>query len=127
MNQKTYTPMASVRQSYDSNIDEVMKRIGFESLPEKEKYFDIYNSLVFYIADAELVPPDKSVRIGGRWIASDDVRQMFAQLTGEHVAFVAQHFSRSTDFIHSPRCYLQTALFNAIADMPLENVQLAGG
>ena len=127
MNQNTYTPMASVRRSYGSKIEEVMNRIGFDCLPEKEKYFDIYNSLVFYIADAELMPPDKSVRINGRWIPSDDVRQMFAKLTGEHVAFVAQRFSRATEFIKSPRCYLQTALFNAIADMPMENVQFAGG
>ena len=121
------TPKPSVRQSYAEKISEVMERIGFDELPDQEKYYDIYNALVIYIADAEMVPPDKSIRINGCWIKADDVRQKYAKLTGEHIAFVAQRFSRATEFIKSPRCYLQTALFNSIADLPVEIAQFVGG
>lgn len=69
------------------------------------------------IAEVMLMRPDVPIKIAGELLDSTLVKQVFKEISAEHVRLVIRNFNGVTGLIRNKRAYLRTALYNSVFEL----------
>ena len=121
----------SVRPSFMHVLDEVREQIGWPLLfARSETVRPLAEEVAKIITEVYLLPDDSRIQIDGEWVDTGFVREIYRQITGDHVCRVIDNYRRARTVIKRPRQYLRTCLYNSVFEAALAeeneaNVELA--
>lgn len=100
----------SLRPSFREAISRAREQVEADTLPKSAIYDEIYA----IIAEVFMMSAEHPIRISGEWLDGYMVKEVFLELTREHVEMVADEFERLTSEIRNTKAYLRTSLYNAV-------------
>lgn len=121
----------SVRPSFMRVLDEVREQIGWPLLfARSETVRPLAEEVAKIITEVYLLPDDSRVQIDGEWVDTRLIKEIYRNITGDHVCRVIDNYRRARTVIKRPRQYLRTCLYNivfeaALAEENEANVELA--
>ena len=113
----TYPRTLSARPSFGDLTEALGEQVELESLiaqaPERA---GVYRDIVRALADAYIHKPETPSRVEDG-IEYGILQEVYAEITSEHVAAVAERFCRYPRRVFSPRLWFQAALYNILGEL----------
>lgn len=100
----------SFRPSFREAISRAREQVDADTLPNGKDYDEIYA----IIAEVFMMSAEHPIRISGEWLDGYMVKEVFSELTREHVEMVIDEFKRLTSEIRNTKAYLRTSLYNSV-------------
>ena len=97
-----------------SVIEAVREQIEADCIPDE--YQVIAEEIERIIAEVYVMPENWTVRIEGQPVPAQMIKDVYAQLTHEHVTAVMYRFAAVHYEIRHVKTYLRTALYNAVIE-----------
>ena len=121
----------SVRPSVMQVLEEVREQINWRLLfARSETVRPLAEEVAKIITEVYLMTDDIRIQIDGEWVDAGLVREIYRQLTGDHICRVLDNYRQARTVIRRPRQYLRTCLYNVVFEAALAeeneaNVELA--
>lgn len=106
--------------SFRAILNRVTENIQLECFDEEDRAFAI--ELARIIADVLVRPDEGFVRIEGRQVPTQTVKEVYCEIEHENVLQVIRTFEKTETLIRHRRMYLQTALYNSIMETVSDTV-----
>lgn len=103
------------RPSFREAVREAARQIEIECFDEADKQFA--REICFAIAEIYISRDDWTFYVDGEPVDAFMAREVFRELTAEHVRMVIRNFRKVAKQIQNKRAYLRTALYNAVFEM----------
>lgn len=103
------------RPSFRDMIRHAEGQIEIQSFDEQD--LAQAHEICAIMAEISLMRMDIPVRIAGEPLDSTLVKQVFEEITAEHVRLVIRNFNGVTGLIRNKRAYLRTALYNSVFEL----------
>ncbi len=108
-------PSCPSRPSFRDAIRHAEAQIEIQSFDERD--LAQAHEICAIMAEISLMRMDIPVRIAGEPLDSTLVKQVFEEITAEHVQLVIRNFNGVTGLIRNKRAYLRTALYNSVFEL----------
>ena len=106
--------------SFRAILNRVTENIQLECFDEEDRAFAI--ELARIIADVLVRPDEGFVRIEGRQVPTQTVKEVYCEIEHENVLQVIRTFEKTETLIRHRRMYLQTALYNSVMETVSDTV-----
>lgn len=106
--------------SFRAVLNRVTENIQLECFDGEDRPFAV--ELARIIADVLVRPDEGFVRIEGRQVPTQTVKEVYAEIEHENVLQVIRTFEKTETLIRRRRMYLQTALYNSIMETVSDTV-----
>lgn len=106
--------------SFRAVLNRVTENIQIECFDEDDRAFAL--ELARIIADVLVRPDEGFVRIEGRQVPTQTVKEVYSEIEHENVLQVIRTFEKTETLIRHRRMYLQTALYNSVMETVSDTV-----
>ncbi|MBQ4065977.1 MAG: hypothetical protein IJD10_07740 [Clostridia bacterium] len=106
------------RRSFRDEVTSAAGQVGLEDFPRIDKA--LAYELCAIIAEVRIMRPLFMVKVGGEALEVGLVKEIFDELTHEHLAMVIENFKACDYPIRNKKAYLRTALYNAVFELDAE-------
>ena len=106
--------------SFRAILNRVTENIQLECFDEEDRAFAI--ELARIIADVLVRPDEGFVKIEGRQVPTQTVKEVYGEIEHENVLQVIRTFEKTETLIRHRRMYLQTALYNSVMETVSDTV-----
>lgn len=106
--------------SFREVLNRVTENILLECFDEDDRPFAV--ELARIIADVLVRPDEGFVRIEGRQVPTQTVKEVYGEIEHENVLQVIRTFEKTETLIKHRRMYLQTALYNSVMETVSDTV-----
>lgn len=106
--------------SFRAVLNRVTENILLECFDEDDRPFAV--ELARIIADVLVRPDEGFVRIEGRQVPTQTVKEVYGEIEHENVLQVIRTFEKTETLIKHRRMYLQTALYNSVMETVSDTV-----
>ena len=106
--------------SFRAVLNRVTENILLECFDEDDRPFAV--ELARIIADVLVRPDEGFVRIEGRQVPTQTVKEVYSEIEHENVLQVIRTFEKTETLIKHRRMYLQTALYNSVMETVSDTV-----
>ena len=106
---------ASVRPSFREAFRRAVNQTELYLASDEER--DALRELCYLIAEIYVIADTSPVRIGEELLDGPLVREVFEELTIEHLRFVRGNFLKQPTMIRNKRAYLRTSLYHAVFEL----------
>lgn len=106
--------------SFRAVLNKVTENIQLECFDEDDRPFA--TELARIIADVLVRPDEGFVRIEGRQVPTQTVKEVYCEIEHENVLQVIRTFEKTETLIRHRRMYLQTALYNSVMETVSDTV-----
>ena len=100
--------------SFRETLNRVTENIQIECFDGEDRPFAV--ELARIIADVLVRPDEGFVRIEGRQVPTQTVKEVYGEIEHENVLQVIRTFEKTETLIRHRRLYLQTALYNSVME-----------
>ena len=100
--------------SFRETLNRVTENIQIECFDGEDRPFAV--ELARIIADVLVRPDEGFVRIEGRQVPTQTVKEVYGEIEHENVLQVIRTFEKTETLIKHSRMYLQTALYNSVME-----------
>lgn len=106
--------------SFRAVLNRVTENIQLECFDEEDRPFAL--ELARIIADVLVRPDEGFVKIEGRQVPTQTVKEVYSEIEHENVLQVIRTFEKTETLIKHRRMYLQTALYNSVMETVSDTV-----
>lgn len=106
--------------SFRAVLNRVTENIQIECFDGEDRPFAV--ELARIIADVLVRPDEGFVKIEGRQVPTQTVKEVYCEIEHENVLQVIRTFEKTETLIRHRRMYLQTALYNSIMETVSDTV-----
>ncbi len=106
--------------SFRAVLNRVTENIQLECFDEDDRAFAL--ELARIIADVLVRPDEGFVKIEGRQVPTQTVKEVYSEIEHENVLQVIRTFEKTETLIRHRRMYLQTALYNSVMETVSDTV-----
>ena len=106
--------------SFRAVLNRVTENIQIECFDEDDRAFAL--ELARIIADVLVRPDEGFVKIEGRQVPTQTVKEVYSEIEHENVLQVIRTFEKTETLIRHRRMYLQTALYNSVMETVSDTV-----
>lgn len=109
---------------FKAALEQARRQINVEAIELPFRPFA--EEIVKTVAEIYMLADSLPVRIDGEQLDAWTVKQIYAQLTEDHVSAVIHNFRRIPYEIRAKKSYIRTALYNAVFEFEAGIVNLFG-
>ena len=106
---------ASVRPSFREAFRRAANQTELHLASDEER--DALRELCYLIAEIYVISDTSPIRIGEELLDGSLVREVFEELTIEHLRLVHGNFLKQPTVIRNKRAYLRTSLYHAVFEL----------
>ena len=106
--------------SFRETLNRVTENIQLECFDGEDRQFAL--ELARIIADVLVRPDEGFVKIEGRQVPTQTVKEVYSEIEHENVLQVIRTFEKTETLIKHRRMYLQTALYNSVMETVSDTV-----
>lgn len=106
--------------SFRAVLNRVTENIQIECFDGEDRPFAL--ELARIIADVLVRPDEGFVKIEGRQVPTQTVKEVYSEIEHENVLQVIRTFEKTETLIKHRRMYLQTALYNSVMETVSDTV-----